>query len=108
VVDDAVAQAHAGGQCATFVEVFMDGIAPGEDCARDEDFVADFERTDFFFGERKSEFNHSRNWMRTFHGKRGKKSTPKPLGWSKQAASVEFKLAKKSAGELNVRPSMAV
>lgn len=47
VVNDAIAQLNLRGQLSAFVEVLVDGVAPGEEGAGDADFVADFKKTDF-------------------------------------------------------------
>ena len=58
MIQDAVPQIHARRQLAALVQIFVDRIATGEYDAGNQHLVADFQRADFFFGERKGKFDH--------------------------------------------------
>ena len=60
MVDDTSGQVDAFRKRAAFVEVFMHGIAAGADDAGNEDFIADLEVADGFFGEGRGQRDHER------------------------------------------------
>jgi len=66
VIENAVFEIHTGRQRAAFVQIFVHGIAAGEEDAGDQNFVADFEGADLLLGDWCSERNHGLKLVECF------------------------------------------
>ena len=60
MINDAIFETHSRRQFATVMQIFVDGVPPGEHHAGNQNFIANFERANLFLGKRKGQFCHKR------------------------------------------------
>ena len=58
MVENAALKVHAWRKLASFVEIFVNGVATGEQSAADLDLIADFQRANDILGNWCLELNH--------------------------------------------------